>query len=60
MDFFRKPYVGWAKGGEITAREFYDHQTDPQENQNLIESADPALLKQLAAQSKAGWKAAKP
>jgi hypothetical protein len=41
--------------------ELYDHQSDPQENQNL--SADPKnreLVQQLHRQMDGGWKAARP
>jgi arylsulfatase A-like enzyme len=45
----------------VVATELFDHQTDPQENENLAglpEHTD--LVKQLASQLAAGWKAALP
>ena len=43
------------------ARELYDHQTDPAENQSLAGRPEhKELIEQLAAQLKAGWQAAKP
>jgi iduronate 2-sulfatase len=57
----RYRYVEWRKGGQVTARELYDYQTDPAESQNLAASpANAALLETLAARMKAGWKAARP
>ena len=55
-------YVEWTskKTGEIAARELYDHERDPQENENIFDHADPALFKELAAQMRDYWKAAKP
>jgi arylsulfatase A-like enzyme len=50
-----------GKAGEPDAVELYDHQSDPQENQNL--AADPQhrqLVEQLHRQLTAGWKAARP
>src|SRR5262249_33073664 len=45
----RYRYVEWtnAKTHEIAARELYDHQSDPQENENIFEHADPAITKEL-------------
>lgn len=58
----RYRYVEWTnrKSGEVAARELYDHQTDPQENENIFEHADPALQKTLAAQMREYWQGAKP
>ena len=45
----------------IDALELYDHQTDPQENQNLARLPEHrALVEKLTAQLRAGWKAARP
>ena len=41
--------------------ELYDHTADPQENTNIAHRpANAELVKQLMAQWKAGWQAAKP
>jgi arylsulfatase A-like enzyme len=58
----RYRYVEWKnKQGEIVARELYDHQTDPQENENVADKPEHAkVIVELSAQLKAGWKAAKP
>ncbi|MEY2881213.1 MAG: hypothetical protein RLZZ15_3593 [Verrucomicrobiota bacterium] len=46
---------------KIAATELYDHQTDPQENQNLAQRPEhKALVEKLTAQLRAGWQAAKP
>lgn len=46
---------------QVDAIELYDHQTDPQENQNIAALPEQAaLVKQLTAQLNAGWKAARP
>ncbi len=45
--------------GSEVARELYDHQIDPQENENIAENPEQAdLLADLAKQQLAGWKAA--
>ena len=44
----RYRYTEWGTKGEKGA-ELYDHQRDPEELHNLIQSADPELLKQLSA-----------
>jgi arylsulfatase A-like enzyme len=51
----RYRYVEWRdKKGELVARELYDHEADPQENQNVANLPEnAALLEQLAAQMKA-------
>jgi hypothetical protein len=59
----RYRYVKWIRWatGEFAAQELYDHQTDPDENVNLV--SDPAyqsLLQELDEQLNAGWQAAKP
>jgi len=51
----RYRYVEWRdKKGERVARELYDHEVDPQENQNVADKPEnAALLERLAAQMKA-------
>ena len=58
----RYRYVEWTdkKTGKIAAREIYDHQSDPQENENILEKADKVLLDDLAGKLRAYWKGAKP
>jgi arylsulfatase A-like enzyme len=55
----RYRYTEWQdKTGKATARELYDHNTDPEENSNIAgrpENKD--LVDKLAAQLKAGWPA---
>ena len=54
-------YVEWTnKSGNLVAQELYDHQADPQENQNIAATADRALLERLAAQMRAARKANNP
>ncbi|MFN3190002.1 MAG: sulfatase [Aureliella sp.] len=61
-------YVEWriwdhieGIAGELKATELYDHQTDPDENQNISnEPQNQELLSKLADQLKRGWQAAKP
>ena len=56
-DRFR--YIEWDEGRG--GRQLYDHQTDPQENQNLAKRTEhAALVAQLTTQLRAGWKAAAP
>ncbi len=46
---------------KVEALELYDHQTDPQENQNIAKMpANADLVNRLMAQWKQGWQAAKP
>lgn len=46
---------------KVTAVELYDHQTDPQENQNIAgDPTNKALVETLTAQWQAGWKGAIP
>lgn len=49
----------WLKpDGTELARELYDHQADPQENENVAERLEnKALVEQLSQQLQAGWKA---
>ncbi len=58
----RYRYTEWIhKRGKIEAVELYDHESDPQENRNLaVLSEHSALVKRLAAQLHAGWRAARP
>jgi len=59
----RYRYVEWYhwKSGEYAARELYDHETDPEENVNVAEAPGyEAVVKDLAARLKAGWRAARP
>lgn len=43
----------------VTAVELYDHQTDPQENQNIADDpANAALVARLTEQWQAGWRGA--
>ena len=64
----RYHYIEWrtwdhVKGvaGDLKAIELYDKSNDPQENQNIGDLSENAeLVSELAAQLKAGWKAAKP
>ena len=55
-------YTEWRNpDGSVTARELYDEQADPQENQCLAKRPEQAaLIEDLAARLKAGWKAARP
>ena len=47
--------------GELKAVELYDLQSDPQENVNIADDpANQTVIKELAQQLKAGWKAARP
>lgn len=58
----RYRFTRWIRrNGVELARELYDHQTDPQENVNIAERRENNdLVEALTAQSKAGWKAARP
>lgn len=61
-------YVEWRtwdhiKGvaGELKVTELYDHQSDPDENQNISgDSKNATLISKLAQQLQGGWKEAKP
>lgn len=54
-------WVSKSNHAKVDAVELYDHQTDPQENQNIAnQPAHAALVKELMAQWKRGWPAAKP
>lgn len=54
-------YTEWVNGkNESAGIELYDEQTDPRENMNLAQEPEhQALATALAAQLKAGWRAAK-
>jgi arylsulfatase A-like enzyme len=59
----RYRYVEWRdrKSSEIVARELYDHETDPAENENVaVRAANQELLAKLAAQLASGWEGARP
>jgi iduronate 2-sulfatase len=46
---------------ELAAIELYDHQTDPDENENIaVNTENAGFIEKLSAQLKAGWKAATP
>jgi arylsulfatase A-like enzyme len=54
-------WVGRDDHSKVDAVELYDHQTDPQENQNIAKRPEnAALVEKLMAQWKAGWQGAKP
>jgi arylsulfatase A-like enzyme len=53
----RYRYTEWRKDGEVTDRMLYDHQTDPDENVNIVEKADNAVLvERLSYMLNRGWK----
>lgn len=58
----RYRYVEWKnRQGELVARELYDHQLDPAENENLaVKPESQAVLDELGRQFKAGWRGALP
>lgn len=60
----RYRFTAWVQRddhSQIDALELYDHQSDPQENQNLANQPEhAALVKELKAKLFAGWKAACP
>jgi hypothetical protein len=54
-------YVEWRKSdGQVAALELYDHEKDPEQNANIAEKADKALLDSMAKQCKRYWQAARP
>ncbi|MBI5693085.1 MAG: sulfatase [Verrucomicrobia bacterium] len=54
-------WVGRNDHSKVDAIELYDHETDPQENQNLAGRPEhAALVARLMTQWKAGWRAAGP
>jgi arylsulfatase A-like enzyme len=60
----RYRFTQWVSRNDyskVEAIELYDHTCDPQENQNIANRPEnAALIKELAAQLAAGWKAALP
>jgi arylsulfatase A-like enzyme len=60
----RYRFTAWLRDNDHTkvdAVELYDHQSDPQENVNVANRPDnAALVKELIAKLRAGWKAALP
>ena len=60
----RYRFTAWVHRNDhskIEAIELYDHETDPQENQNLANRSEhKTLVEKLTAQWRAGWKAAQP
>lgn len=58
----RYRYTQWVKrgSGEVSARELYDHQVDPNENVNIANQPDMvSIVKQLDEQIQAGWQGAR-
>jgi iduronate 2-sulfatase len=54
-------WVGRNDHSKVDAIELYDHQFDPQENQNIARlPANAALVEQLMTQWRAGWQGALP
>ncbi len=63
MRTHRYRYNEWKnqKKGKILARELYDHESDPQENVNVVENPSYAgAIKELEQMMKRGWKGALP
>jgi hypothetical protein len=60
----RYRFTAWVHRDDhsrIDAVELYDHQLDPQENENAANvPANKALVEELTAQWRAGWRAAIP
>jgi hypothetical protein len=54
-------WVDRADHSLVRATELYDHQTDPQENENIAGiPTNAALVSQLMTQWERGWQGAKP
>jgi arylsulfatase A-like enzyme len=54
-------WVNRADHSKVDSTELYDHQTDPQENTNIVNIASHSQLAQtLMSQWKLGWQAARP
>jgi arylsulfatase A-like enzyme len=54
-------WLNRADPSKVNAIELYDHQTDPQENQNIAARPEnAALVKELTVKLATGWKAARP
>ncbi|MCP4641561.1 MAG: DUF4976 domain-containing protein, partial [bacterium] len=62
MRTVRYRFTEWRKESKNFAEyEMYDHETDPDENVNIANRPEnEALVKELTAQLRAGWKAARP
>ena len=57
----RYRYTEWKTGSRVVASELYDHFEDPGENVNIAGAASQAaLVQQLSAKLKAGWRGALP
>lgn len=60
----RYRFTVWVDGQDharVDASELYDHQTDPQENTNIVKDpANAGLVAKLMAQWKQGWQGAQP
>jgi iduronate 2-sulfatase len=58
----RYRYVEWTDQAtkRMAGRELYDHRVDPQENINIADRSDPALLERLAEQMRGYWRPADP
>jgi arylsulfatase A-like enzyme len=57
----RHRFTEWREGEKVVAVELYDHQRDPQENENVAARPEnKALVAQLSAQLRVGWRAALP
>ncbi len=54
-------YTEWrGPGGDVLAKELYDHRSDPGENRNIAASVTPGEIGPIAAALKAGWRGALP
>ena len=54
-------WVGRENHSHVDSIELYDHQADPQENQNIAKApANAKLVEHLMRQWRTGWKAARP
>jgi hypothetical protein len=59
----RYRYTEWRdkRDGKVTARELYDHERDPREDENVAgREGNAELVKTLAKQMEAGWRGAGP
>ena len=58
----RYRYTEWIRrGGEVEARELYDHERDPKENVNLAVRKDHAeTVRKLGTMLHEGWRASRP
>jgi arylsulfatase A-like enzyme len=49
-------YTEWSTGGNVVARMLYDHQTDPMENINIVDTPEGELAAaKLSGLLKSGW-----